>query len=340
MSNKDTILYITNVNMNKINGATEHINGFVAGAKKQNVDITLLSIDGIKILGKSLLFYSKLQQLIFMNIYSAFIVYKRRKETDLVYIRYSPFIILPIIISQLLKIKSAIELNGNIDRETLELFRPVMPVRLINSISLFIAFLLIDKVIVVTEGLKKYYLKYYPVSRGKIKVFSNAGVSGLTKRQKGLLRKGLYVSSEIIWSSFNEINQLKIHLEQRKILLEIMGEDKVSRKKFEGGNYDFGILMFNEIRLRLKGGFSPIKYFSYLSYGIPVITPDYSDINKITEDERVGLVYKRKSEIIQKILSLYQMKDYEEMSDRAYNLIQNKYNWKNNAKEILEWIKK
>ena len=331
MLQPNRILYITNVDMNNINGATEHINGFIAGIKSLNMEIKLLSLDKIFLMKKEINKYNKFVQIILLNLLSAVEVIN--SSAEVIYIRYAAFTVLPLVAAKIRGKLIVLELNGSADTEIKELFNPNVLMRIIIAFINSFMFGLSNKIVVVTEQLKKHYESRYPFSRGKIIVSSNCGFATREKRKQGYSKRGIYLATRNEWGGFKEANRISRTLKEHGIELEIW-----NKKEFTGGDYDFGLLIYNNSTRVTKYGFSPIKYFTYLSYGIPAIVPNYPDINKITEENEVGLVYYTKKEIIGKILSLYEAENYEEMSGRAYNLIQSKYNWQNNAREIMKWI--
>jgi len=210
------------------------------------------------------------------------------------------------------------------------------------SLITFLSSSMADGIACVTEGIKDYYTKHYPTFRGKTAVFPNGGFKGRKKRKFGLRRRGIYAASNLFWSGKVEAEKLKESLAGHGIELDIImsSQEEGSLESLMDYDYDFGLVIFNEKSRKLKNGVCPIKYFTYLSSGVPVITPDIPDINIITSQNRVGFVYRTNRNILCEILRIYSLNDYDEMSQRAYDLVQVKYNWENITEGILKWIKR
>lgn len=336
------ILYITNVDLTKSNGARIHIEGFTEGAASNGANCRILSKDKIFLFSKNISVYPKLIQIILFNIISSSEVLSTSSKFEDVYVRYAPFVFLPVITAKIFGKRVFLEFNGNLDWEIIELFSAGPLLRVIMSLFTFLSSLMADGIVCVTEGIKDYYMKYYPSFRGKTVVFPNGGFKGRKKKSPGLKRRGVYAASDLFWSAKEDAQMLKEKLAVYGIELDIImsSQEEGSLESLMDYDYDFGLVVFNEKSRKLKNGVCPIKYFTYLSCGIPVITPDIPDINSITRENGVGFVYRVNRHISEEILKIYSSSNYEEMSQKAYDLVQREYNWENITEGILKWIKR
>ena len=84
---------------------------------------------------------------------------------------------------------------------------------------------------------------------------------------------------------------------------------------------------------------SPMKVFEYLAMGKPVVVPDYGPLLDVIEDNKEGMIFKKHdmmslADCLDKILSDEAL--YERMSLLARRKIEEKHNWENNARAIVD----
>lgn len=325
------ILYITNVDMSGINGATEHIKGSMLGFRLNGADVEIYDLKRMKSETDMFKLNSKILQIIIFNISAG--IHALNSDADAVYIRFAPMILIPAVAARLKRKKVVLEVNGNVDVEVKELFALHATARVIISIFTMFSFLAAERIVTVTNLLAAYYNAKYPTVRGKISVFQNAGYSGLKKREPGYYKKGVFLATRAEWAGMRYAENLQKELIRKGVELEIWNGNK-----FNGGNYDFGLIVYNANTPVKKYGFSPIKFFTYLSYGIPVIVPDIPEINSLTLKHNAGIVYHDDNSILKSIMLLYSDKNYEDMSENAYQMIQSTYNWEDTSKRMLQWL--
>lgn len=343
------ILYITNVNMKRINGATEHIKGFIYGVRQNNGNIKHIHplLYGIEE-------NNKIVQLILFNVYSIIAFLKNKKKCDIVYIRYSPFLILPLF-NKFTDRKIILELNGAIDIEADMIFRKGFLVQAMMKFILFFCIAASDYTVTITNDLKKYYCKHFKIKSEKCLVQENAGyVNRLPDDVRTeFSRMGIITLSDNKWFDIEMIKRLKDELKEHNIVLEVYlstaDEERYKdtgfmlNKEFRCGNYDWGLLVYNEEAKRiLKYGISPIKFFTYINCLIPVLSPSVSMIDKYINNYDTGVIYgelQDYKEIIKTILSVY--KDKQEwivMQESCREMILNSYNWTANAGKVMDLI--
>ncbi len=336
----DKYLFLTNVNLKKISGASEHVKGFLYGLKMNNIKYIYLSLDKIIILKKPLYYYPKLLQIFFYHLYSLFYIFYFHREYNILYIRYSPLVFLQIILGKVSNKKIILEVNGEFKSEIDLLFN--IP----DSILLFLNFLYkyslknAYKIITVSNGIKEGINKNYRIKKNKIIIVPNGAYKNTVKIRNEFSNKGVCIFSNVSWYSIDDIIDLKNKLLNKKINMDIYFSEQttkyrdivISGKLFKGGDYDWGLLIYNSTKSKniINAGVRPIKYFTYLSYGIPVIIPNISDINIITLENNVGYIYYtfKEETIINTIVKLYEDKEkWIEMQKNAYKIIREKYNW-------------
>lgn len=82
----------------------------------------------------------------------------------------------------------------------------------------------------------------------------------------------------------------------------------------------------------------PVKLFDYLSYGRPVVTTDCREMAAFVQQNNLGIVVQDSPEsMAEGIIRLLTRPDLaEEMSKRAYQLVQEVHSWENRAKWLWE----
>jgi len=84
------------------------------------------------------------------------------------------------------------------------------------------------------------------------------------------------------------------------------------------------------------------KLFQYMSVGRPVIVSDCPPQIKVVEEEKCGFVFKADdvNDLCDKILKLYKDKDMREfLGNNGKKSVQNKYNWDITGKELIDLYK-
>ncbi len=339
------ILYITNVDIGKSNGAVKHIESFIVEMNAKGFELKQFHYGlNKKNSISNLLFY----------INSAKFIFRYYKNIDYIYIRYFPLCFLQIIAGKLLNKPIFIEYNSVIEEEIIETISQAAKLR--NTIKLFSKYSakLSSGIIVLSEGIGKYISRKYRIGMDKIHISSNGGNIRNLRTAKEITRSGVIAINDIGWYNVDDIIEIKKSLIKHGISLDIYlatdkeriyGNEVIYNSSINYQNYDWGLMILdiNKGKDKYKYGIRPIKYFEYLSYGLPVIIPDIKDINLITEENNVGMIFKNgdSKSIVDAIIRIYDEDGlFYSMSRNALKLIEDKYNWKKLVNEINCFIDK
>lgn len=339
------ILYISNIDTTKTNGAVKHINAFAMEMKARKFEVKQFHYEFNKKNSISnFLFY----------IDSMNFIFRYYREIDIIYIRYFPLCFLQIIIGRLLNKHVFIEYNSVIEEEVKEIFPKVE--KLANIIKLFSKYSakLSTGIIVLSQGIGEYISETYKIKMEKIHISSNGGniLDLQEKRQIG--NKGVIAINDIGWYKVDDIIDIKKLLIKHGIFLDIYlatdkedryGNEIICNSSIDFQNYDWGLVLNDKEKgkNRYKYGIRPIKYFEYLSYGLPVIIPDIRDINAITKEHNVGIVFRNddSKSIVDAVIRMYDEDGLlYSMSNNALKLVKNKYSWEKLVSEINCFINK
>lgn len=99
------------------------------------------------------------------------------------------------------------------------------------------------------------------------------------------------------------------------------------------GDYQFGLITSSKDKLR-RSGFSS-KHLEYLSYGLPVLTPDWREDPLL---DSVSIKY-NESNFLDKIREYSNRAKWETMSERCY-LQSLKWTWETQLEPLLQILKK
>ena len=84
---------------------------------------------------------------------------------------------------------------------------------------------------------------------------------------------------------------------------------------------------------------SPIKLFEYMAMKKVVLFPDYAPILEIIKHQKTGLIFEKQnieSLIGQLKWSLEHKEELISIAEEAFNLVMEKYTWRENAKRVLQ----
>ncbi len=333
------VIYLTNVDIEKINGASVHIKAFTRYFPTDTSDCEVFSYKGEKCSINNILFY----------ISSLFFIILRFNEFDILYVRYFPFCYLQILIARIMDKPVFIEYNAVVEEEMKshnKKKRVSSIVRFISKISARMA----KGIIVLSRGIGHYIKEEYKIPYRDIHVSSNGGYI-LEQKIFSVKRRGVIAINHIAWYDLTAIIDIKNRLKQQNIGLDVyvsgMGQcesdyDIIRDEKIDYKFYDFGLIMIDENygRDKFKFGVRPIKYFEYLANGLITIVPDISDINAITVNNCTGYIHSGdRQSIINVLLSMYEDENkMDQMQENAYKLIGRQYDWKRLSKSIEHFI--
>lgn len=232
---------------------------------------------------------------------------------------------------------------------------------------------LANKVIVVTDSAKRYYIKEVNVEADKIVVVPNTirrkfyenviFDDTITKKYKETfnllylgetgLRRGTKELIQAIDSVKDVIPNVKL------IIVGKSREDEILRNEVDSLKLNEYIELtgwqnfetFQSYLKIAKIGFSPLhrnthhdttfanKIFQYMSFGLPVVVSDSTAQKEVIEEYNCGLVHKAQDVqgIADCIIKLYQdEKLFNELSENALKAIREKYNWETTSEELVD----
>jgi glycosyltransferase involved in cell wall biosynthesis len=296
-------------------------------------------------------------------------------KPDAIYLRQGLFEVSPPILAWLFRVPYVIEKNGIMEDE----FRSrgfseivIKILRLAEEIN----FCLSDKIVCVTEGIKREIVRRYKVNEGKLMVIPNGANVELfqpldkreCRRKLGLEENAFYVGFvgsfapwqglEILIEAAKRVKeqgyaQIKHILvgdgEQEPLLRQKVREYKLEQEiRFTGRvayeqvvNYmnacDVAVAPFTTKGSAALG--SPLKLFEYLACGRPVIASRVDGVKEVIEEGKCGYLFEPgdAEELAKRIIQSYQERDaLEEMGIRGRRLVESKYSWRTTAERIVE----
>jgi glycosyltransferase involved in cell wall biosynthesis len=294
-------------------------------------------------------------------------------KPDVIYLRQGLFEVFPPILARLFGVPYVIEKNGLMEDE----FRSrgfseivIKILRLAEEIN----FRLSDKIVCVTEGIKREIVRRYKVNEGKLMVIPNGANIELfrpldkreCRRKLGLEENAFYVGFvgsfapwqglEILIEAAKRVKeqgyaQIKYILvgdgEQESLLRQKVREYKLEQEiRFTGRvAYEQVVNYINTFDVcylckeRLSFGFSPLKLYEYLACGRPVIASRVDGVKEVIEEGKCGYLFEPgdAEELAKRIIQSYQERDaLQEMGLRGRRLVENKYSWRMTAKRIVK----
>lgn len=307
--------------------------------------------------------------------YLTFYILKFRP--DAIYLRQGLLEVFPPILARLFRVPYVIEKNGVMEDE----FRSrgfnhlvIKVLRLAEEIN----FRLSNKIVCVTEGIKREIAERYKVPQDKLVVIPNGANTELfrpldkheCRRNLGLEKDAFYigfVGSFAPWQGLEVLieatKQVKEHgYRQIKCLLVGDGEleptlrQKVreygleSEIQFTGRVAYEGVVYYMNAfdvcylcKDRLSFGFSPLKLYEYLACGRPVIASRVDGVKEVIEEGQCGYLFEPGDvEALAKamIQSYEEREALQEMGLRGRRLVESKYTWKATAERVVEVLNK
>jgi len=269
-------------------------------------------------------------------------------KPDVIYLRQGLFEVFPPILARLFGVPYVIEKNGIMEDE----FRSrgfseivIKILRLAEEIN----FRLSDKIVCVTEGIKREIVRRYKVNEGKLVVIPNGANIELfrpldkheCRRKLGLEEDAFYigfVGSFAPWQGLDILIEAAKQLKEQgycqiKYILVGSGERELSlrqkvreykleqeirfigRVTYEQVVYyvnacDIAIAPFTKERNSIIG-VSPLKLYEYLACGRPVIASRVDGIKEVIEEGKCGYLFEPgdAEELAKRIIQSYQERD-------------------------------
>jgi len=304
--------------------------------------------------------------------------FKNNRKIDLIYDRLYILPIIPILFARIFKINHVIELNGIIREE--------MAMNNNSKLEIAISMLLqrfnykyTDKIICVTEGIKRDLIDCFKVEEKKIHVVSN-GVdtkmfrpvsSDIIFQKYGIPKKYLLVGFVGVFLKWQGLNNLikSIPLiidEYQNVKFIIVGDgpeyrnlSQLSRRLgveenviFTGSvlhddipsyinNFDICVAPFTSER-NVKTGLSPIKLYEYLACGKPVVVSDIPGLKECVVTGNCGVVIEpdNPDELRRAICNLlFDDEMRKKMGNNARKLAEDNYSWERIARRVMQIIR-
>lgn len=299
--------------------------------------------------------------------------YILRFRPDAIYLRQGLFEVFTSILARLFLVPYVIEKNGIMEDELRsrgfsELTIKIL--RLAEGINLRLS----DKIICVTEGIKREIVKRYKVSGGKLVVIPNgANIELFRPLDKQECRQELGLKGDAFYigfvGSFAPWQGLELLIEaarqvkeqgysQIKYILVGDGEQEpILRQKVQEYNLEQAIQFTGRVayeqvvnymnafdvcylcKEKLLFGFSPLKLYEYLACGRPVIASGVDGVKEVIEEGQCGYLFEagNAEELAKRIIQSYQEREaLQEMGLRGRKLVEIKYTWGATAERIVE----
>jgi glycosyltransferase involved in cell wall biosynthesis len=293
-----------------------------------------------------------------------------KKRPDTIYIRKGFLTIFPAFLARLFRINCVLEVNGFVGEEVYYGYGIPVILSRIFAIPERITCRLADKIITVTEGLKKLISSVHHINETRICVISN-GVN--TERFKPGEREGDgniylgYVGNLVPWSGLDYmLRSLPSVIEvypQLKFLIVGAGRYMAYLKDLAGELKIIPHLMFTgsvfpeqvpeyitrchicylpaRRQRNARIGISPLKIYEYLACGIPVITTDICGLEFVAT-QGVGIVVEPESSNALTNATLELLGNpalRSEMSLKARQLVEREFSWKKVSADIMNVIR-
>jgi len=303
--------------------------------------------------------------------YLTFYILKWRP--DAIYLRQALFEIFPPIIARFFRVPYVIEKNGIMEDELRSRGFNEIVIKMLR-LAEEINFRLSDKIICVTEGIKREIARRYRVNEGKLVVIPNGANIELfrpldkheCRRKLGLERDAFYIGFvgsfapwqglEVLIEAAKQVkeqgySQIRYILvgdgEQESILREKVQEYKLEQEILFTGRVAYEEVVnymnaFDVCYLCKEGlsfGFSPIKLYEYLACGRPVIASRIDGVKEVIEEGECGYLFEAgdAEELAKRIIQSYQEREtLQEMGLRGRRLVEGKYSWRAIAERVAE----
>lgn len=294
-------------------------------------------------------------------------------KPDVIYLRQGLLEIFPPILAWLFRVPYVIEKNGIMEDE----FRSrgvnrfvIKILRLAEEIN----FRLSNKIVCVTDGIKREIVRRYKVPAEKLVVIPNGANTELFfPMDKRECRRNLelddsafyvgFVGSFAPWQGLEDLIEAAKKVKEQgypqiKYILVGDGElEPIVRRKVQEFRLESEIQFtgrvpykdiaqyisaFDVCYLSKKGlpfGFSPLKLYEYLACGRPVIASRVDGIKEIVEENHCGYLFEvgNIDDLKNKIIQSYQDQGtLSKMGLRGRGLVEDKYSWKATAKNIVK----
>lgn len=204
-----------------------------------------------------------------------------------------------------------------------------------------------NNLIVVSNPMKEYIIKNYKINKKKIIVISNGADIQKRKAKYTKPLKVIYAGIFAFWENIDsyvdlaKLNKseffiagsgpLEKYIKQRikNEKIPIIWKGYLNRKDTLKLFSKMSVGVAPSLNILTRNVACPIKVFDYMSYGLPVITPNYGEWARIIAKNNCGIVTKESDaeEFNEGLKLLEDKKTWEEFSKNCILLIKKKYNW-------------
>lgn len=313
----------------------------------------------------------KLKSLFFHPLLACLLICEFMYKTpDLVYIRYFPLLVLPILISKFFNIPCVIEVNGKLVDETLFTNKYILAkiYKILGTINMKNA----SSIITVTSGIKNYLINTYNIEGQKISVVSNGvnlrmykPTSIIKARKKTKLsQKDFYVGYVGSLYKYQGLNYVitaikKLSLKFPSIKFIIVGNgpneekqklisqidkmalsknvkivDAIAHDRVPDYINSFNVCVCYPTKFR-DNATSPFKLYEYLLFSKPVICSDLGGIRENFKDILLYSKAENPTDLSQKILYLYKNHQFRNnLGSKGNKIITKNHSWSSVAQNI------
>ncbi len=296
-----------------------------------------------------------------------------QEKPDVLLVRYNLLNFTAPLVARLQKIPVVLEVNSPHAFERKHLTNDVWQIPLIPFWTERLTFKLADRVVTVSEALRRYYLdqkisddKIFVVPNGvDIERFNPETSGDAVRKRYGLEGKVVvgFVGSFHYWHGVENILYLIERTKERngEVAYLLVGDgplrsetEQAVREQGRSRNVVFtGYVKHEKIPAHLAAMdivlapypamdffyFSPLKLFEYLAAGKAVVASDIGQISELVRDGDNGFLYDPRNldELVRKVETLIERPELRErFGRRGRATIEKNYTWENNAKRILK----
>ncbi|MEA3286947.1 MAG: glycosyltransferase family 4 protein [Candidatus Marinimicrobia bacterium] len=139
------------------------------------------------------------------------------------------------------------------------------------------------------------------------------------------------------------VDQAKVIIKQDKLHnIHVIGNVALEELPRYTASADLGISLIQNVNKNHYYALSN-KIFEYLSAGLPIVFSNFPEMKRVIEEEQVGYVVdetnpEQAATAVRKILEDTTL--YEQMVNRAYGCVKEKYNWDNEVQDLMYYYRR
>lgn len=147
----------------------------------------------------------------------------------------------------------------------------------------------------------------------------------------------------IVIGSGSIVSQLKKLASDLNVQKYITFEGRVSENKIPSYCKASNIGLIPHLKSEQTDNSCPNKIFTYMAMGLPIVTNDCKSLARLVIEAQSGLVYKADDpkDLARKVIELYESPQIrKEMGISGIKIAENKYNYKNQVKDLVRFYNK